>query len=294
MTSPLAVSMSWHIAVAADGISIRYGVTNGAQTGVPILLVHGFGTDATTNWVISGWVRTLHTRLGRPIIVVDLRGHGGSGRPRDPALYRIHEMVSDLRLVLDASVPANTEFDAIGYSLGARLVAELAAVLEAEARSTTVPPQRLRRIVLGGSDGEPLLQSVRMEQFLAAFNGGEVPADTETRRVVRIAHALPSNDPAALSALVQGLSVSDPHMARRAPDPSQPTLLALGGKDDYLPRARQWAADLPAGALVEIPGRDHLTAVPSAIFRTAAAEFLRVAREVHVILPEPRAPRPLG
>ncbi len=264
--------ISHDVIEAADGTNLAYLSTAGS--GTPILLVHGFGSDAKTNWVISGWIRSLQSSgSDRPILAIDLRGHGHSGRPADPAQYRVRTMVADLQTVLTAAFPAGGMIDAVGYSLGARLITELAATLDANLYPNRGPEFALRRMVLGGSDGTPLLQGIDTGALRLALAGGALPNDSETRRVFRIANAIPSNDPAALVALLQGLS-ADPDLARRAPDPRQPVLLAVGTKDGYLAAAAHWANRLPGARLIEIPARDHLTAVPSGVFRQAATAFL--------------------
>ncbi len=257
---------------ASDGTSLAYHLTAGP--GRPILLVHGFGSDAFTNWMISGWVRSLQSVApDRPVVAVDLRGHGRSSRPLDPAKYRVRTMVADLQAVLAAAIPEGGSFDAVGYSLGARLVTELAATLAANVYPNRGPEFSIRRMVLGGSDGGPLLQGIDTAALKLSLASGALPEDPETARVFGIANALPTNDPAALIALVQGLS-ADPTLARRAPDPQRRVLLAVGTEDLYLPTARLWAAQLNAASVATIPGRDHLTAVPAGVFRRVAAEFL--------------------
>ena len=48
--------------------------------GKPILLIHGFASNARTNWVNPGWVDTL-VKAGRRVIALDNRGHGASDKP---------------------------------------------------------------------------------------------------------------------------------------------------------------------------------------------------------------------
>jgi pimeloyl-ACP methyl ester carboxylesterase len=54
--------------------------------GAPIVLVHGFASNAQVNWLHPGWVATL-TKAGRRVIALDNRGHGASTKLYDPPAY---------------------------------------------------------------------------------------------------------------------------------------------------------------------------------------------------------------
>ncbi len=246
-----------------DGVPVRVQEFAGDADRVPVVLVHGLGSDAFVNWTRSGWVRALRA-AGRPLVALDLRGHGSSGAPHDPAAYRLSLLVADLAAVLAETV-AGREMDAVGYSLGSRVLLEYAA--------RPAAPAPLRRLVLGGSAGQPLLQDMDPDAVELAVGGGPTPTDPETARIARTVAALPTNDERALAALVRGLH-DDPDAHRRAPDPTVPTLLAVGTDDPLHDRAHAWAAALPDARFVSLPGRNHVSAVPSGVFRTAAVEFL--------------------
>jgi pimeloyl-ACP methyl ester carboxylesterase len=248
----------------ADGVPIRVYAAAGDADRAPVVLVHGLGSDASVNWSQAGWVRALQA-VGRPLVALDLRGHGASGAPVDPSAYRLPLMVEDLAAVLDATVPTGRTVDAIGYSLGSRVL------LEYVGRAGTGTP--VRRLVLGGSAGQPLLQGMDPDAVDAAIGGGPVPAHAETARIARTIGALPTNDERALAALVRGLH-SDPDAVRRAPDPTVPTMVGVGTADPLHDAAAAWAGSLGAGAFVSLPGRNHVSAVPSGVFRTAAVRFL--------------------
>lgn len=235
---------------------------------LPVVLVHGLGSDAQVNWAQAGWVRAL-LAAGRPVVAFDQRGHGGSGRPVDPAHYRLATMAEDLAAVLTSVTEAggrDQPVDAIGYSLGARVLLEYVG-----ARPDRPVP--VRRLVLGGSAGQPLLQGMDPDLVDRAIGGGPVPAHPETARIARTIAALPTNDERALAALVRGLH-SDPQAIRRAPDPAVPTLLGVGTDDPLHDAAQGWAATLPAAEFVGLRSRNHVSAVPSGVFRTAAVRFL--------------------
>ncbi|MHA1165303.1 MAG: alpha/beta fold hydrolase, partial [Alphaproteobacteria bacterium] len=58
----------------SDGVELAY--TDEGE-GEPILLIHGFASNIQTNWVDTGWTKTLR-QAGRRVIAIDNRGHGAS------------------------------------------------------------------------------------------------------------------------------------------------------------------------------------------------------------------------
>ena len=49
----------------------------------PVVLVHGLGGSAATTWQSNGWM-DLIADAGRPVIGIDLLGHGAAEQPHDP------------------------------------------------------------------------------------------------------------------------------------------------------------------------------------------------------------------
>lgn len=233
----------------------------------PVLLVHGFGASGRSNWAGTGWLGGLH-RAGIATITVDLRGHGRSAKPVAGSAYRLEILLDDLRAVLAAAPdvlgPLPT-VDLIGYSLGGRLVGELVA-------AAGVPV--VRRAVIGGYDGRPLFEGLDDEQLAAyreAVAGRPAPAGIGSRTAA-IALADRNNDLAALSALVTGMRTDQRPLPAALVD--VPTLVVAGDRDDVTADTRRWAAGLPDGRHLSIPGRDHISTVTSALFRAAAVDFL--------------------
>src|SRR6266571_3569501 len=133
-----------------DGVEIAF-LDQG--DGEPIVLVHGFASNAAVNWVHPGWVATL-TRAGRRAIALDNRGHGASAKLYDPAAYHSAVMAEDVRALLDHL--GILRGDVMGYSMGARIAAFLALA----------HPERVRAVVLGGL-GIRLVEGVGLPDSIA-------------------------------------------------------------------------------------------------------------------------------
>lgn len=235
-----------------DDVTMRYVdlPPSAPANAVPVLLLHGFGTDFDMNWRATGWTRALES-AGRRVIGPDLRGHGASDKPRESAFYLPEHFVADLLAMLDEL--GVERVDVVGYSMGSRLGWELAATA----------PRRVRRVVLGGFG--PVNAFARTD--LSDPGSGDSPFD----RVYRTVAALPGNDPAALAACARG-QASRPFTA----DPlleGVPLLLVSGARDD-LAEGAEGLAERCGGAFAEVPGRDHGNAVSSRGFRETAVDFL--------------------
>lgn len=256
---------------------------------VPALLVHGFGSNARANWQATGWFRTL-ARAGIPAAALDLRGHGWSDRPHRPQAYTVGAIMADLSAVLSGLAEwfgPSAAVDLIGYSLGGRMAVELAAEAEraspaAPDHSPTVPghsPARVvpvpRRLVVGGHDGRRLLETIDVAELTRLVRSGAArpPGESPAGRLVAVARAVPGNDPEALLAVAAGL-IRDGRVTEPASPPTLPTLVVAGSADPVADRAQEWAASMPTGSVVIVPGRNHVTTVTAATFRNAAADFL--------------------
>src|SRR5438046_199275 len=66
----------------SNGVQIHY-IEQGS--GEPVLLIHGYTRSIETNWLQTGVFQNL--AKDHHVIAFDLRGHGKSGKPHDPALY---------------------------------------------------------------------------------------------------------------------------------------------------------------------------------------------------------------
>ena len=119
----------------ADGEHLAY-VSMGDPAGVPVVLIHGY-TDNARDWVPL--IPYLSPRFH--LIVVDLRGHGRSGKPE--CCYTRWDFAYDIKLLLDALKVRRA--DIVGHSLGSIVTQTFAEAW----------PERTRRVVLISSSGGP-------------------------------------------------------------------------------------------------------------------------------------------
>ena len=224
-----------------------------------VIAVHGFASSGLLNWHHTGWVRDL-LRAGFRVIALDLRGHGDSSKPHDPAKYSMQIMVADLLAVMDAYMVNDCQV--VGYSLGARVGWHASLEL----------PDRITGAVLGGiPDGDPLTR-FRVDEARAYVADGTAVTDRLTHAYVQMASGIRGNDLEALVALVEGMRGGlqpDP-----ANPPQQPVLFATGSEDAILEKSRALAAATPRGSFFEIPGRNHFNAPTSRHFRDTGIAFL--------------------
>ncbi len=110
-----------HTFEASDGVQIAWRETGGGR---PLVLIHGYFSEADTNWIKFGHAAAL-ADAGYRVIMPDLRAHGLSDKPHDLALYP-KDILADDQFALIAHLGL-TGFDLGGYSLGGRTVARMLA-----------------------------------------------------------------------------------------------------------------------------------------------------------------------
>jgi pimeloyl-ACP methyl ester carboxylesterase len=117
-----------------DGLPIAYRVSG---HGRPVVLIHGYTVTSTVNFAThyafadGGGLEaaagpTVESALrdaGFQVVLYDLRGHGRSAKPHDPACYSMDAHVGDVKALvkhLSLDCPA-----LVGYSLGSMIAARL-------------------------------------------------------------------------------------------------------------------------------------------------------------------------
>jgi len=203
----------------------------------PVVLVHGFGSSFRHGWADDGWPDLLREE-GREVIGPDLLGHGSAPKPTAPAAYdRLEDALAE-------SFADRDQVDAVGFSLGAKLLLGLAAT----------NPARFGRLVVMGV-GADLFDIDHHPAVAEAVEHGSDPDDITLRMFDRLAGD-PRNDRAALAALMrrQRPDVGADDLARI----SCPVLVVIGDHD-FVGPAGPLVDALPHAELVTLSGVDHFS-----------------------------------
>jgi len=229
--------------------------------GEPIVLVHGFASNKDVNWVAPGWVTTL-TRAGRRAVALDNRGHGASSKLYDPADYDRAVMAEDVRALLDHL--RIDRADVMGYSMGARITANLALA----------HGDRLRSIVLGGVGKRLIAGGGLQENVVEALEAHSIDEVTDLQGYMfrRFAEQTKS-DLRALAACVKGGGPPLPRAEVAAL--KMPVLIAVGTKDTNAGSPHELAELIPQARVLAIPDRDHMLAVGDRVYKNGVLAFLR-------------------
>lgn len=233
----------------------------------PVLLVHGFASSTELNWTATGWVRDL-TAAGHRVLTVDLPGHGRSHSPLEADAYAPSRLLQHLLEVLTlagvrprAADDASSGVHLVGYSLGSRLVWELAAMW----------PDLINRVVLGGMSAKDPLADFDLaaaDRFLI----DSTPVDHDaTSTLLTMMQRAPDANTAALLRLISGIKTE--RFEPLAAVPTRPMLFVSGERDVVATGAAELAALANSEVLV-LPARTHTNAVSSRAFKQAAIEFL--------------------
>lgn len=238
----------------ADGRDLAYRELG---VGRPLVLIHGLFSNAWTNWVRYGHAAHI-AAAGFHVIMPELRAHGASAAPHDPAAYPPDILAADgAALIAHLGL---TDYDLGGYSLGARTVARM-IVRGARPRRAIIAGMGLEGILhTGGRSGHfrHILEGLGThprgspewlaEAFLKTTGG-------DARALLPLLDSFVDTPPAALAAI------------------AMPTLVVSGIEDHDNGSAAALAAALPDGRLREVPG-GHMTAVLKRELGEAIADFV--------------------
>ncbi len=240
----------------SGGVEIAYDVWG---QGPPVLLIHGFASNAFVNWRDTHWVKVL-SEAGHQVIAIDNRGHGQSEKLYDSALYAASIMAEDAKALLDHLHIAQA--DVMGYSMGARIAAFL----------TMAHPARVRRVVFAGLASR-MITGVGGSEAIASALEAESAASVNDRaaRGFRIFADQTKSDRRALAACIRSSRVKIEVEALATI--AVPVLVVAGELDDVAGNVAELVAAIPGARGVELPGRNHMNAVGDRGYKDAVVAF---------------------
>jgi pimeloyl-ACP methyl ester carboxylesterase len=242
------------------GVSLAYiDVPPHEGQGPAVLLIHGFASNHSVNWIAPQWLRSL-THAGYRVVAFDNRGHGQSDKLYDPEAYTTYAMADDARALLDHL--GIERAGVIGYSMGARISAFL----------TRANPGRVSALAMGGL-GYRLVDGVGLPMTIAEALEAPSLADVTDPmgRMFRAFADQNRQDLKALAACIRGSRQTMPLEQVRAIQ--TPTIIAVGTADPIAGDGQKLAEMMPNAVAFDIVGRDHNLAVGDKTHRAAVVDY---------------------
>ena len=225
--------------------------------GRPVVLLHGFFSDAQTNWIRYGHAAAIAAK-GVRLIMPDLRAHGSSAKPHQVTSYPADVLADDGFALIEHL--GLSDYDLGGYSLGGRTTVRMLA-RGAKPGKAIVSGMGLSGLTETGKRSahfKRILDNLgTFEKFSPEWNAEAFLKTTK-------------GDPVALRLLLDSfVDTSEAEIATIA----MPTLVLSGSDDQDNGSAAAFADLLPQGQLVETPG-GHMSAVTKPELGVALADFL--------------------
>lgn len=237
-----------------DGLELAYRELGVGRT---VVLIHGYFSTATVNWVRYGHAAKIAAR-GYRVVMPDLRAHGDSARPHDAAFYP-PDILADDGFALIEHLEL-TDYDLGGYSLGARTSVRMLARGATPARAI-IAGMGLQGITHTGGRGG-------FFRNILTNPGTFKPGSTQWLAEAFLKTV--GGDPVALLHVLDTFVDTPPEALARI---ETPTLVLVGAQDDDNGSGQALATALPKGRYVEVAG-NHMSAVTKPELGAAMAEFL--------------------
>ncbi len=233
----------------------RTGSTQGSAR--PVVLLHGLFSSAEMNWIKWGHAALL-AEAGFEVLMPDLRAHGHSAAPHDPAAYPKDVLARDLEALI--AHLGLTDYDLCGFSLGART--SVRGVIGG------LMPQRLALGGMGleglaGGSGRGAFFVDAIDRFDAVKHGDPAYFAVQFMKSMKV-------DRVAARLLLGAMADTD--LAQLA-QISIPALVVCGDQDRDNGSPDKLVAAMPNAELAVIPGT-HMSCVTTPDLGIAIREFL--------------------
>jgi pimeloyl-ACP methyl ester carboxylesterase len=251
----VATDLPLHHFQGGDGLELAYREIG---AGRPLVLIHGYFSTATVNWIRYGHAEKL-AAAGHRVIMPDLRAHGDSAKPHGAAAYPPDVLADDGFALIEQL--GLTDYDLGGYSLGGRTTMRMLA-------RGALP----RRAIVAGMGLEGILHAAGRSGLFRRIlsNPGSFEHGSPEWRAEAFLKTV-GGDPAALLHVLDTF-VDTPR--ETLAEITMPVLVLAGAEDNDTGSAAALATALPDGRHVEVPG-NHMSAVAEPALGVAIAEFLQ-------------------
>ncbi len=252
----MSVSHDWFVGYGGAMLAL-HRVAPKSGSARPLVLLHGLFSSAEMNWIKWGHAATL-ADAGYEVLMPDLRAHGSSAAPHDPAAYPADVLASDLATLI--AHLGLTDYDLGGFSLGSRTSVR-----------GVIGGLRPRRLVLGGMGLEGLTGgTARRDFFIDAIDRFDtVKHGDPAYFAVQFMNSMAVDRVAAR--LLLGAMADTPVAALATVE--MPTLVVCGSEDRDNGSPDKLVAALPDAELAVIPGT-HMSCVTKPDLGVAIRDFL--------------------
>jgi pimeloyl-ACP methyl ester carboxylesterase len=226
-------------------------------SGRPLVLLHGLFSSAAMNWIKYGHADVL-AEAGFEVIMPDLRAHGQSAAPHDPAAYPPDVLALDLAALVDAL--GLRDYDLGGFSLGSHTAVR-----------GVIGGLKPARLILGGMGLDGLAGWGRRKEFFtgAIDRFDEAKPGDKDYFAVQFMKSTKVDRIAARLLLASNLDTQPDALGAL----TMPTLVVCGTQDQDNGSAEKLADVLPDARLVIVPGT-HMSSVTFADLGMAMRDFL--------------------
>jgi len=221
------------------------------------VLLHGWGGSYAATWQNIHWDERLKAE-GYSVVGPNIMGHGVPNGPHDPQDYVA--VADDIEAQLGDAVGLN----AIGYSLGAKILLELACRR----------PNRFRRLVIAAM-GENAFKPLAASEAIASAMENGLPDNASPGLSKLIAYtAEAGNDPLAMAACMRRPQ-DRPITPDRLRAVTMPIFVANGDQDFFVLPAEPLTESLQNACSRLYPGVDHFNLLTEKAFIADTLAFLR-------------------